>query len=165
MLRLMHSFDLKVCDGNRTEISLQELLESDYNVGKRTVEGIFSNEWITKGQKERVRRQFQQIMENGVCVIHMERKFSDVSKGGRVSMMRYIHCKEQFDQYARYIPKIVKVSYENLLTRPDEIQQVIADRFGLIIKHKFSEYPSFVPTPNVHNEGNYSLRPIGEAWQ
>ena len=57
------------------------------------------------------------------------------------------------------------VRYEDLLQRPDEVQEALAAALGLVIVHRWSDYPKFIDVSQERDMGdNYSLRPIGSSY-
>jgi len=75
-------------------------------------------------------------------------------------------CTEQARAYNNYIKYLT--TYERLVDDPDSIQQEIANALGLRIKHKFSEYPSFVPKDDFEHmagKDRYDTRPIEGGLQ
>ena len=131
-----------------TEILIKDFIvfskksKNDVFVGKRGGKTILSFETITHNEKE---RQLKIIKDNDIKIINVIRDGRDVvlSNNNYVSPATWISCMKQrrkrIGKFIRY-----EVRYEDLIANPDDIQLRIAHKFGLTIKHKFSEYPNFV---------------------
>lgn len=155
--RLFNAFELEVY--NFSEIPLKKFLDSDFNVGKRTFNTIFSNS-ISSSQ---IQNQLELI--KNINIINVVRNKEDVLKsdGGWVKESRYNNCLNQAKKYSSYIDYTIE--YENLILHPNKIQKEIADKLNLKILYKWDEYPSFVNLEEenkVTHKGIYKLRPIGE---
>jgi hypothetical protein len=158
MRRLFNAFDdLYVC--NDKEISLRTFIDSEYNVGKRTFHDLFSNCISSKEEKEAI----IDMVLNDISIVLMKRNKEDIlkSSNGYVSEDRYNCVQEQIKRWKKFIDCVVE--YETLISNPDEVQKYLANSLDLKIKHKFSEYPSFMKDDKVPGE-NYKLRPIGEGY-
>lgn len=154
--RLFNAFELKVY--NFKEISLKNFLDSDFNVGKRTHDTIFSNS-LSPSQ---IQSQLKLI--KNINVINVTRNKEDVLKsdGGWVKESRYNSCLDQAKKYSSYINYTIK--YENLLLNPNLIQEEIADKLNLKILYKWDTYPSFINLEEENQsalKGIYKLRSIG----
>lgn len=158
--RLFNAFeDLKVC--NEKEMTLDEFIHSDYNVAKRTFETIFSAELSF----DELVRQAGILSNNGIMVLNVVREKESVLKSdnGYVKPARYLASIGQ----AAMFPWLIKmnISYEDIVAFPDAIQSEIKLNFKLKVKHKWSEYPSFIDPSKedvLHRDGIYKLRKIGE---
>ncbi len=154
--RLFNAFDLKVY--NKDEIELVNFLNSDFDVGKRTFNTMFSNVL----NEEEIKRQLP-LLEN-IYIVNMVRNKKDVllSDNNYVSERRYDTCMDQSLKYKDYID--ITVKYEDLIASPNKVQEDLKSSFDLKTKHLFSEYPDFVNIKEenitTHN-GIYKLRKIG----
>jgi hypothetical protein len=129
-------------------------------VAKRDCNTIFSNE-LTRKQ---IIEQLELLLENKqVKLIYITRNKKDVLKSdkGYVPLKRYKACNDQYLKYSNFIT--ATVSYEELLSNPNQVQEYLSSKLNLKVKHLFSEYPSFVPEDGL-NEGNYKLRPLGGKY-
>jgi hypothetical protein len=158
--RLFNAFDLRVC--NNREISLGGFLRSDYEVGKRSHDTLFSNRiplWKQLWQLWQIRR-------HDVAVIYVSRNSDDVlkSSGGYVSPRRLRAVRLQTRRFWRLVPRFYQLEYEILLRQPDVVQERVSDFLGIEPRRKWSAYPKFID-PSLEDpenlSGSYSLRPIG----
>ena len=154
--RLFNAFDLKVY--NKEEISIDNFIKSDYEVGKRTINSLFTHS-INNSLLQQQLSLFKDI-----TIIDVLRNKEDVLKSdnGYVSEERYNTCLSQREQYGHLIN--YTIIYEKLLSNPDIIQKEISELLGLKIKHKWSDYPNFVDISQenpVTHSGLYKLRPRG----
>jgi len=152
--RLFTAFDLKVY--NYDEITLDDFLASDFQVGKRTAGTLFSN--IIPNEEEQVEKM------KGIYIINCTRNKEDTLKSDNnwVSPERYDKCLEQAEKYKDLISFHVK--YEDLIKNPNKIQDELAQKFNLTIKHKFTDYPDFIDLSQEReytHGGRYTLRRIG----
>ena len=131
-------------------------------LAKRTQFTVFSDELSEKEIKE----QLELIKKHDIKLICTIRNREDTLKSdnGWVVPFRYDACIDQQKRFCEYIDMFV--GFHTLITDPNLIQSLIADYFGLESKHKFSEYPNFVPdfafNITSHNE-RYRARRIGES--
>ena len=158
--RLMNAFNITVY--NEGEMSLEDFTLSDYQCAKRTHKTIFSNALNATEIKEQV----DIIEKNKISVIYIWRDFKDVIKsdGGYVSLKRWQHSVIQSFDYPQLIA--IDIHYTELIEKPDDIQQEIADKIGLKILHKWSEFPDWytIEEPeHLTNNKMYRLRRIGES--
>ena len=125
----------------QTFVQLAELSESNVFVGKRRGKTILSCDGI---KPNNIEKQLRIIKENDIKIINVIRDGRDVvlSNNNYVSTQRWISCMKQRRQFGKYIK--CEIKYEDLIANPDTMQLRIAHKFGLTIKHKFSEYPNFV---------------------
>lgn len=56
---------------------------------------------------------------------------------------RWCAVMGQLQELSEYAAMIIR--YEDIILKPDEVQQQIMDKYGLEAKARFSEYPDFVP--------------------
>ena len=159
--RLFNAFEVSVC--NDREISLKDFIESSYEVGKRTHNSIFSSELYAPD----VKKQLKLIKNNDVKVVNIIRDKDQVlaSDHGYVSESRYYESVAQAFYYHDYI--VTTVYYSELISNPDQVQQVLAKKLGLKILHKFSEYPNFIDASQETTITglNMELRPIGAPYK
>jgi len=157
--RLFNSFDLIVY--NRNEISLSQFIHSKHNVGKRSINEIFSNTL----NENQIKQSLKLIKNNNIIIVNVTRDKENVlkSSNGYVSEKRYDDSMAQSKKYSSYINYTIE--YEKLLFDPDLMQKDISNQLNLKILHKWSEYPNFI---NVNEENfkskNYTLRPIGKPY-
>ena len=159
--RLFNAFDLKVF--NKEEISLEGLINSDYNVGKRTYLTIFSNLL----PEEEINRQLNLIKDNDIKIVNIVRDKESTLKStnGWVKEDRYDECIRQATELSQYID--YTINYSDLISNPDVIQESLSKAFNLKIIHKWSDFPDWfddVDEPKGGNWGTkeYALRKIGE---
>jgi hypothetical protein len=145
---------------------------------KRTWAEIFSNSDV--GGKHAAQRRAVASMD--VKLIYMERNRADVIKsqtkfwaehsefeGNEEAMRtaaehRYDSCVQQVEEHGDLLA--CRIQFERMLSEPDVVQAEVAEALGLTIKHKWSEYPSFVPQ-DAHGKqlgANYAMRPLGAAY-
>ena len=158
--RLMNAFDITVY--NQGEMSLEDFTLSDYQCAKRTHKTIFSNVLNQTEKKEQV----DIIEKNNISVIYIWRDFKDVIKSdsGYVSLKRWQHSVIQSFDYPELIA--IDIHYTELIEKTDDIQQHIADKLGLKILHKWSDFPNWytIEEPeHLTNNKMYKLRRIGES--
>lgn len=158
--RLMNAFNITVY--NEGEMSLEDFTLSDYQCAKRTHKTIFSNALNATEIKEQV----DIIEKNNISIINIWRDFKDVIKSdsGYVSLRRWQHSIIQSLDYNELIA--IHIHYTKLIENPDDIQQEIADKIGLKILHKWSEFPDWytIEEPeHLTNNKMYRLRRIGES--
>ena len=160
--RLFNAFDLNVY--NHYEISLTNFLNSDYEVGKRVIDTVFSNTL----PQTKIDEQLDLIRTNNIKIINVTRNKHDVlkSSNGWVPETRYDSTIEQSTKYSDFIDYTIQ--YERLLLEPDEIQKEIQDKFNLTKLYLWSEYPNFInqeQEPHYTKQDlSYSLRKIGESY-
>lgn len=85
----------------------------------------------------------------------------DVIIGGHVSPLKWVVSIEHLLMFNDQVD--ITIRYEDLVSNPDEIQDLVADHYGLSIKHRWSKYPNFVPKGLLiqrHSQQNYLPRPI-----
>lgn len=164
--RLFYAFDDVRILPDETHIRQFVKRESDtaFLVGKRHRYSLFS-EHLTDGA---LNEQKELIQQHNVKVVNIIRDGRDVihSGEGYVSPRRWIEAMRQRDDLIA-----VEVRYEDIVSRPDKVQKKVADKLGLSIAHKWSEYPDFVPDAEFVNS-IYAKRPldkdsvgIGSSWR
>ena len=155
--RLFNAFDgLEV---NQKEQSLYDFVSSKYNVAKRRKRELLSSVY----EDGIVWGEMKTSTDNGIKFVLMTRNREDTLKStnGYVEPERYDGVKRQADMFSDMIASTV--SYEELISDPDKVQERLAEELGLTIKHKFSDYPNFIDSTNDDlNHGQYRLRKIGE---
>lgn len=109
-------------------------------VGKRTQHEIYSFIW--KG-KEIFLKDITKIQKHKVILINIFRDGRDVieSENYRVSPKEWIDCIYQIINYPQYLT--LNLRYEDIVSKPNEIQQVVSDKLGLKVEYKWNTYPSF----------------------
>jgi len=155
--RLFNSFEnINIC--NVKEISLDNFIKSEYNVGKRTSNSIFSNVM----SDENINNEILKIKNNNITIVYVERNKKDtlLSSNGYVPKERYEACVEQANKYSNIISCII--NYDLLVEDPDREQERVSKILNLNIKYKWSEYPDFINEEEEANIDNplYKLRPI-----
>jgi len=77
---------------------------------------------------------------------------------------RYDACGVQAAEHADLLA--VQVDFARLLSEPDVVQKEVAEALGLQSKHKWSDYPDFVPSDGHEKAlgANYSLRRLGASY-
>jgi hypothetical protein len=157
--RLFNAFELKVY--NEDEMKLMDFIKSDYDVAKRTSLMPFSD-IIPVGESYKM---LKLAKVNGVVCVNVVRNRKDVlaSSNNYVSPERYDYSMSmsrnpRFQQFLAYT-----IDYDRLMEEADEIQRELAIELGLTIKHKWSDYPHFVPSEGLDQQAveEYPLRPIG----
>lgn len=158
--RLFNAFDLKVY--NKEEIPLDNFIKSDYEVGKRTFNTIFSNILLP----EQINHQLDIIKNNNIKIINITRDKKNTLKStnGYVTENRYNACIQQMTQYSEYIT--CNIRYKELINNPNAVQNYVAEVLDLKVIHKWSDYPAWFNDSEEPKEGNwglkeYSLRKIG----
>jgi len=158
--RLMNAFDITVY--NDGEMSLEDFTLSDYQCAKRTHKTIFSNVL----NENEINQQLDIIENNNISIINIWRNCKDVIKSdsGYVSLKRWMHSFIQSLNHHELIA--INIHYTELVEHPDDIQQQIADKIGLKILHKWSDFPNWytIQEPEHLTTNNmYRLRKIGES--
>jgi hypothetical protein len=158
--RLFNAFELTVY--NKKEISLQEFIDSKFEVGKRTIDSAFSN-WLKPGV---LKKQFKIIKQNNIKIINVTRNKKDTLKScnGWVTKKRYEACMRQASKFPEYIT--YSLDYSDLISSPDIIQVDLAKKLNLKILHKWSDFPDWFDSSEeikeIQEEGQeYSIRRIG----
>lgn len=164
------------------ERSLYELLVAPepppgkHMLMKRTWAEIFSNVDIA-GKHDAQRKAVQ---DAGIRLIYMERGRDAVIASQVKAWMeapdadpemiklaanaRYDACVQQAEEYGDLLA--CRIQHERVVAEPDVMQAEVAEALGLTIKHKWSEYPSFVPQDAQEAQlgANYALRPLGASY-
>ncbi len=117
--------------------------KSEAIVGKRTVSTVFSNTMFPS----LLDHQLQLIRGNNIKVVNIIRDGRDAVLNGWISCDRWIASLEQAEQYKDYIA--AQVYFEDLIRKPDEVQQHLTDVLGLDPHAKFSDYPAFMETDDA----------------
>jgi hypothetical protein len=160
--RLFNAFELKVF--NQSEISLQGFVDSDFEVGKRTIDTIFSNTL----SEEIIDDQLNLIKIHDIKIINVVRNKENVlkSSNGWVPESRYNSTLEQSQKYSNFINYTIE--YEKLLLNPNGVQKEVEEHFGLKKIHLWSDYPSFMKSEEeplyTKKDLSYSLRKIDESY-
>lgn len=121
------------------------------SIGKRTYRTIYSN--IIR--EDKIKDQINYIKENNINIINIIRDGRDVIEDGKVSLRRWVASIKHSFKYNKLLS--LQIKYEDLCTYPDKIQKLISNKFELEYKHRFSEYPMFVPKIffNISKLGKY----------
>jgi len=163
--RLFNAFSLNVY--NHQEISLGDFIKSDFEVGKRTGEHVFSNTL----PPQVISHQLDLIKKNNIKVINITRNKTDTlnSSDGYVTEERYQSCINQASTYPEYIT--YTLDYKDLISTPDSVQIDLAQIFNLPIHFKWSDFPNWFD-PHIScqefkgvpwNSKEYRIRKIGES--
>lgn len=112
---------------------------SQFVIGKRHPPAILSNKL-----NDDISKQCDIIKSQDIGIINVVRDGRDVvlSDGNYVKPERWIDTIKQRELYKDIID--IEIKYEELIQRPDQIQAELEGRYGLVSKHKFSEYPEYV---------------------
>jgi len=159
--RLFNAYDLNVF--NSDEISLDGLIDSDYDVGKRTYLTIFSNLL----SEEEINRQLNLIKDNDIKIVNIVRDKESTLKStnGWVKEDRYDECMRQATELSQYID--YTINYSDLISNPNSVQESLSKVLNLKIIHKWSDFPDWFDDTEEPKDGNwsnkeYKLRKIGE---
>jgi glycosyltransferase involved in cell wall biosynthesis len=103
--------------------------------------------------------QVQLIKKHNVKIVNVIRDGRDVifSDHMNVEPRRWVAAMRQRSEYSDLID--MEVRYEDIVTNPDNVQEQVAQKLGLEIKHLWSEYPDFVPEYEFA-DGIYAKRPL-----
>jgi len=156
--RLFHAYNLNVCIKEGT---IQQLIDSDYNVIKRTANTILSN----KLKPQEIARQRKLILDNDIVVINIVRDKADVVKSdnGYVTSQRYDACYLQFYRNRDIIG--MTIYFNELIENPDKVQWDINKLLGLTPEFMWSDYPVFIDeSKEEFTNNNYKLRKIGVKY-
>ena len=129
---------------NGHEMTLQKMLNLEtgdkFMIGKRLPPFILSN-----SKEPEFVDQAEWIKKYNIGIINVVRDGRDVvlSDGKYVKPKRWIDSIEQRSEYRDLID--LEVKYEDLIRKPDLIQEEMKTRFGLESQAKFSDYPEYVP--------------------
>jgi hypothetical protein len=106
-------------------------------------------------------KQYKFIKDHDITVINIVRDIFDVIVSKPIHYVCRLWCRSIEDscEFGDIINCFVK--YEDLVTTPDLIQEKIAKDLGLTVKHKFSEYPKYLPDQlDYSTMPHHNLRPI-----
>lgn len=143
LLRRMF-FAFEKCSIIDNEIDINAFVEMARNqgdntlVGKRVVSTVLSNTIFPALFND----QLNVIRNNGVRIVNIIRDGRDAVLNGWISCDRWISSLEQAEQYKADIA--ATVYFEDLIRKPDEVQQYLAGMFGLTLHANFSDYPAFI---------------------
>lgn len=151
MGRLFHSFE-------ETEVSktadekpridelasrIQTLVLNGHTIPvvRRTYGSLFCN----KMEEAEVLRQLKVVDNNhiGIMVMLRDQEAATKSRKGHVSISDWAAAYS--DAFLHWGHVQYLCNYYKLCSEPDLIQKEISEAFGLEIKHKFSDYPDFLP--------------------
>lgn len=140
--KLFYAFQgVEIIDG---QINLQKFIatrsKKKFLIGKRTGKTIFSGV-----SNQLAKQQLLQIRNNDIKILNIIRDGRDVliNRPFELKPARWINSINQRVLFVNAID--LEVKYEDLCTKPDAIQDLIIQKFGLVKKHNFSEYPFFLP--------------------
>jgi hypothetical protein len=171
--KLFYAFqDVEIIDG---QTSLQNFIvtpsKKRFVIAKRTGKTIFSGIG-----HDLARKQLTQIRKNKIKILNIIRDGRDVliNRPFELKPQRWVISINQRLLFPQGID--LEVKYEDLCLKPDEIQKLIIEKFGLIKKHNFSEYPMFLPgitskdiKPNasLHMPRPIDIKSIqkGDSWK
>jgi len=131
----------------------------DYVVAKRSWDTIYS---CGRLRSSDIESQYTQLQKANVIVINVVRDGRNVVRSmlkdwGWYSPFEWMECIRQSTSKNGIIALTVR--YEDLLTRPDEVQKEIILSIGMVADYTFSEYPAFVET-DEQRENSYTFRPL-----
>lgn len=163
LARLMTAFD-GVCVINE-EITLPDLINTPpmvrHLVGKRAMGTIFSH----RLSEQELAKQVRMVSDNDIKIVNIIRDGRDVvssqyEKWGWYDPHGWTDVIDQAYEYEGLIT--YKVRYDELVTRPDRVQEWLGAVLGYEIRDKFSKYPDFVPEDCFPSDDpEYMLRKIG----
>ena len=160
--RLFHAYNLNVCVEEGT---IQLLIDSDYNVVKRTADTILSHHHNWHMRRKEIKKQRRLILDNDIIVINIIRDKVDVvrSDNGYVTSKRYNACLSQSHNNRDIID--ITVYFNELIKDPDRVQCDISNKLGLTPEFMWSDYPVFIDeSKEDFTDNNYKLRRIGEQY-
>lgn len=113
--------------------------DEKFLIGKRHPPAILSNIF-----SEELDRQYEIIKDQNISIINVVRDGRDVilSDGKYVKPRRWIESIKQRDVFGDIID--LEVKYEDLVRKPNMVQEEMKTRFGLESYAKFSDYPDYV---------------------
>ena len=158
--RLFYAFeDVDICPDERHIVHFfEQPARAQVLVGKRHRFSLFSEHL----SDEVMEHQAELIRAHGVKVINIIRDGRDViySDHNNVSPRRWVAAMRQRGKFADLID--MEISYEDLVRRPDDVQQQVAENLGLSIKYRWSDYPTFVPDEEftMISGMTYTKRPL-----
>lgn len=131
-------------------------------VGKRSRCEVYSSSWGGKGY---FFESLLELREHNINIVNIFRDGRDVieSRQPQVSPREWISCIHQIVDYPQYLK--LNLRYEDIVTKPNEIQQIVANKLKLSIEHKWSDYPNFLDKDTaywqqVRGREAYRPRPI-----
>lgn len=144
------------------EISLEGLIayekDADVLVGKRNKWSLLSYD-LERGAEDRA---LDLVAEYNVQIVNILRDGRDVIETQTdATPERWVASMDAYCRLRDYVA--LTVFYEQLVTQPDAVQALIADRFVLNPTARFSEYPSFVPEAGFQEVPRYEPRSIDTA--
>lgn len=124
-------------------------------IGKRHRYSLFSEHLTDSAWKE----QMELVRQHNIKIVNIIRDGRDVihSSEGYVPPRRWVEAMRQRDDSIA-----VEVRYEDVVTDPDRVQKKIADKLGLDIVYKWSEYPNFVPDAEFAHS-IYTKKPLNRG--
>jgi len=160
--RMFYSFgDVVILDKEISLSAFVRLGDSGVLVAKRHVGGLMSAAMPLYIE----RRDVILAKRNKIRLVHMMRCGKDVVDLAHGDIaQRWVAC---FEAYLRQHPIVtIPVFYEQLVSRPDDVQRQIAARLNLEACRKFSDYPSFVPESGFREtvgRPRYEARPLDNS--
>lgn len=148
--------------GSICKLKTKSVGDYDFVVGKRTWDTIYS---CGRLRDTDIDSQYHLLQSSDIIVINVIRDGRNVVKSllkdwGWYSPFEWMECVRQSNDHNGIINLTVK--YEDLLTRPDEIQNEIMVVTGMKPEHSFSDYPNFIETTE-QREKNYTFRPLDKS--
>jgi len=148
--------------GSICKLKTKSVGKFDFVVGKRTWDTIYS---CGRLRDTDIDSQYHLLQSSDIIVINVIRDGRNVAKSllkdwGWYSPFEWMECVRQSNEHNGIINLTVK--YEDLLTRPDEIQNEIMVVTGMKPEHSFSDYPNFIETTE-QREKNYTFRPLDKS--
>jgi nicotinamide mononucleotide adenylyltransferase len=133
----------------------KEDLQDAILVGKRTVSTVFSNIMFPK----LMQYQLDLIKENNIQVVNIIRDGRDAVLNGWISCDRWVESLKQAEKYKGYIT--ATVYFEDLIRKPDEVQNMLAQKLNIKPHAKFSDYPAFMQDEDAAS-GHYKKYKLSE---
>lgn len=120
-----------------------------------------ANGFLANYKKNIIKPELDAILAIKPFIIFVTRNREDTLKSdnGYVSAERYDTVHKDAETYKHLIA--FTIDTDELLKDPDTMQKKLADKLGLVIVHKWSNYPDFVPD-YMFDYHNYRKRKLGE---
>lgn len=113
--------------------------------------------------KHKADEQYEFIKYHNIRVVATIRDIYDaiVSKPLPHVCKLWVNAVKNYFDYNDVIT--VSIKYEDLVKNPDDIQRMVAEKLGLTIKHKWSEYPKYLPEAvDYGTMPHHKVRPIDQ---
>jgi hypothetical protein len=145
-----------------SKLTQKKVGEFECVVGKRTWDSIYS---CGRLRKTDIESQYYQLQKAEIIVINVIRDGRNVvasllNDWGWYNPFEWMECIRQTKDNGGIITLTVR--FEDLILRPDEVQNEIIVATGLNANHSFSDYPSFIETTE-EREKNYTFRPLDRS--